>query len=108
MSEQIRFDSAGASIMGTIGGVGLATGVPWVLLHFGQALSQTVLTSLVIFGVVIGGLMATASAFFGVVIPSQIHGQGHPHHGRHHCRCHRPERGSEAGKESARPPPPVE
>jgi hypothetical protein len=86
MAEDVRFNATGASIMGAICGVALATGVPWVLLSFGTALDHTVMTVLVIFGVVVGGLMALASAFFGVVMPTQVGGPDawHGHHRHHH------------------------
>ncbi|MHB8879110.1 MAG: phage holin family protein [Myxococcaceae bacterium] len=77
-NEQMRFGSGGASIAGVFGGVAMATGVPWVLLAFGQALGTTMQQVLVATAVVVGGLMGLCAAFFGLVMPNQINHQPEP------------------------------
>jgi hypothetical protein len=69
----ISFGGGGAtSVAGIIGGVIFATGVPFVILKFGEVLSPAMVTGIVIGSIAIGGLVALTSAFFGLVMPSNI------------------------------------
>ncbi len=80
MSDQtdiVRFSSA-ASIFGSIAGVAIAIGVPYVILVHGQSLgSQTQVTFLWL-GIISGAVISAMSAFFGLVLPSQVGGHGQP------------------------------
>jgi hypothetical protein len=62
------------SAVGALCGLGIAVGVPLVLLAFGQALGVPVVTGLVIAALLIGSAITFLSAFFGLVIPRHVGG----------------------------------
>jgi hypothetical protein len=68
----MKFGSSGASVAGSLSGVALAMGVPWVLLSFGQVLGEGTLKWLVVTTVIAGATMAVLSALLGLVMPSHI------------------------------------
>lgn len=82
---EVSFGGSGhVGAIGVLGGVAIATAVPWILLSQGQALGPTALLWLVVTAVVCGAGMGIVSAFFGLVIPHRIHGGwAHPGHLRH-------------------------
>ena len=61
--------------VGTLSGMAIALGVPWVLLANGQSLGSPVLTTLIIVALCVGGLVSLTSAFFGLVIPRHVRGR---------------------------------
>jgi hypothetical protein len=62
------------AVVGIIGGVALALGLPAVVLVWGQSLGTTLIVILVLCGLGFGGLVALVSAFFGLVMPRQVDG----------------------------------
>lgn len=101
--EEVQFSGKGlTSAAGSISAVGLATGVPFVLLKYGSpALSGYALLVLVSIAVIGGVVMGLMSAFFGLVLPSSVHS---PHgHGEPPPRG-RPQPRSDAGTTNTEPP----
>ncbi len=80
-SGEVRFNTTGASIAGSLSGAAIAIGAPWVLLRYGTVLPGSTLTILVSVAVGAGALITLASAFFGLVLPSQT-GWEEPHSAR--------------------------
>ncbi|HTA17065.1 MAG TPA: hypothetical protein VK786_04900 [bacterium] len=70
----LRFGSGLVAVAGVISGLGIAVGVPAILLSLGQNLGQTVLTVLVVLALAGGALVCLVSAFFGLVIPRHLRG----------------------------------
>jgi hypothetical protein len=70
----LRFGGGRVAVAGIIGGLGIALGVPAILLSLGQGLGQVVLTVLVVLALLCGATVALVSAFFGLVIPSHLRG----------------------------------
>jgi hypothetical protein len=70
----LRFGSGLVAVAGVIAGLGIAVGVPAILLSLGQNLGQTVLTVLVVLALVGGAMVCLVSAFFGLVIPRHLRG----------------------------------
>jgi hypothetical protein len=77
-SEIVRFSSA-ASIFGSLAGVAMAIGVPWVILVHGQSLGTPTQVTFLWVGIVSGAVISATSAFFGLVMPSQVGGQEGAH-----------------------------
>jgi hypothetical protein len=70
----LRFGSGLVAVAGVISGLGIAVGVPAILLSLGQSLGQVVLTVLVVLALAGGALVCLVSAFFGLVIPRHLRG----------------------------------
>lgn len=70
----LRFGSGMVAVAGVISGLGIAVGVPAILLSLGQNLGQTVLTVLVVLALAGGAMVCLVSAFFGLVIPRHLRG----------------------------------
>jgi len=77
--EKVHADvsfAAGSAIAvtGIIGGVGLALGLTWLVLAYGQTLGPTLVVIFILVGLVLGGVVALVSAFFGLIMPRQVGG----------------------------------
>jgi hypothetical protein len=70
----LRFGSGMVAVAGVISGLGIAVGVPAILLPLGQNLGQVVLTVLVVLALAGGAMVCLVSAFFGLVIPRHLRG----------------------------------
>ncbi|MGH7441250.1 MAG: hypothetical protein ACREKE_01105 [bacterium] len=70
----LRFGGGRVAVAGIVAGLGIALGVPTILLSLGQNLGQVVLTVLVVLALAGGALVCVVSAFFGLVIPRHMHG----------------------------------
>lgn len=73
-NTEIRFGNGAISAVGALAGLGIAVGVPWVVLEHAQVLNQWVVTGIVIGALLIGGAISMVSAFFGLVIPRHVGG----------------------------------
>jgi hypothetical protein len=70
----LRFGSGLVAVAGVLAGLGIAVGVPAILLSLGQNLGQAVLTVLVVLALAGGAAVCLVSAFFGLVIPRHLRG----------------------------------
>ena len=84
-ANEVKFSGGAASVAGVFGGVAIAIGVLWAVLPYAQALGDTILTIVVLTGVIGGVLISLTSAFFGLVMPHSVGGNWHEHErgGRH-------------------------
>jgi hypothetical protein len=73
-NTEIRFGNGAISAVGALAGLGIAVGVPWVVLEHAQLLNQAIMTGIVIAALLIGGVISLVSAFFGLVIPRHVGG----------------------------------
>ena len=67
--ERVKFGK-GLALVGLLGGLGIALGLPALLILFGQFLGSGIITALTIMALMTGGTLAIISAFFGTVIPN--------------------------------------
>jgi len=77
--EKVQADvsfAAGSAIAvtGILGGVGLALGLTWLVLAYGQTLGTTLVVIFILVGLVLGFVVALVSAFFGLIMPRQVGG----------------------------------
>ena len=70
--EFVRFQKGVVAVVGIVGAIAIAVGVPLIVLLLGQNLGVAVQTTIIIIAVVGGGLLGGISAFFGIVIPSAV------------------------------------
>jgi hypothetical protein len=71
MSDEVHFQRW-VSLVGVLGGVGIALGLPYIVLAFGGDLSSGAKVALVILGLSAGGLIALVSAVVGIAIPKTV------------------------------------
>jgi hypothetical protein len=71
MSDEVHFQRW-VSLVGVLGGVGIALGLPYIVLAFGGDLSSGAKVALVILGLAAGGLIALVSAVVGIAIPKTV------------------------------------
>ena len=57
------------AFVGVVGGVGIAIGLPAVMLIFGAGLPTWLYATVFILSLLVGGTVAGISAFFGIVVP---------------------------------------
>ncbi len=70
----VKFAGGTFRVLGLIGGLIFAIGVPFVVLKYGQILGQAFSITIVIGSVIIGGLTCLTTIFFGLVMPSSVGG----------------------------------
>jgi hypothetical protein len=73
MSNEVQFQR-GISLVGVMGGVIIAVGLPYVVLAYGGDLSSGAKVALIILGILTGGLIALASAVVGIAMPKAVRG----------------------------------
>lgn len=71
MSNEVHFQRW-VSLVGVLGGVSIALGLPYIVLAFGGDLSSGAKVALVILGLAAGGLIALVSAVVGIAIPKTV------------------------------------
>jgi len=59
---------------GALSGLGIAVGVPAVMLPFASVMGQGVVTGIIITAVVLGAMVCLVSAFFGLIMPRRVGG----------------------------------
>jgi len=79
--KKISFGNGIAAAAGVMGGILFATGVPYVILVYGQILGDIMIRVIVAGAVIGGGVIILTSAFFGLVMPNNLQGnwQDHKH-----------------------------
>ncbi len=70
----VKFAGGTFRVLGLIGGLIFAIGVPFVVLKYGQILGQAFSITIVIGAVIIGGIVILTTIFFGLVMPSSVGG----------------------------------
>ena len=71
MSDEVHFQRW-VSLVGVLGGVIIAVGLPYIILAFGDGLSSGARVALIILALATGGLIALASAVVGIAIPKTV------------------------------------
>lgn len=64
-----------AVVLGILGGVIVAAGLPTMVLLYGQNMGVAAQLTVIILALLIGGALAGVSAFFAIVIPSSVGGK---------------------------------
>jgi hypothetical protein len=70
----VYFGGKVVAVSGLLAGLGIALGVPAIVLGMGSGLGAVVQTILVMVGIIGGVMVAGIAAFFGAVIPSAVSG----------------------------------
>lgn len=71
---EVRFGGKQAAMVGVVGGVAVAAGLPTVILIYGAHLGVPAQVALVILALLIGGVVTVISAVLGIVIPTSASG----------------------------------
>jgi len=75
----VRFGGKMAAVIGTLGGVAVAAGLPAVILVYGANLGVTAQVTIIILALLLGATITAASAVLGIVIPTSAAGGGKMH-----------------------------
>ena len=73
---EVRFGGKMTALIGALGGVAVAAGLPTVILLYGTNLGVVAQVIVIILALLIGGAITAVSAVLGIVIPSSASGGG--------------------------------
>jgi hypothetical protein len=73
---EVRFGGKMTALIGVLGGVAVAAGVPAVVLIYGQSMGWGAQLTVIILALLLGAPISAISAILGIVIPSSASGGG--------------------------------